>query len=120
MRRLRVAPNPDAGLLLLRLALGAILLFHGVFKLTHGVSWIQQPLAQLGLPGHIAYGAYVGEVVAPALVMAGVWTRVAPLAIALDMLMALLAIPAHPAPEIGSLDTPLRWLAGFAGRGRRM
>lgn len=92
MRRLRAASSPDAGLLLLRLALGAILLFHDVFKLTHGVSWIPQPLAQLGLPGFVAYGAYVGEVVAPALVMAGVWTRLAAVVIALDMLMALLLV----------------------------
>ena len=79
----------DVGLLLLRLALGGILLFHGIFKLTHGVEWIKQPLGTLGLPGFLAYGTYVAEVVAPVLLMLGLWARVAALVVAFDMLMAI-------------------------------
>src|SRR5919204_3990489 len=65
----------DIGKLLLRIALGGILLFHGVFKLTHGVEWIKQPLAALGLPGFLAYGTYLAEVVAPVLLILGYRTR---------------------------------------------
>ena len=79
----------DVGLLLLRLALGGILLFHGIFKLTHGVEWIKQPLGTLGLPGFLAYGTYVAEVVAPLLLMLGLWARIAALVVAFDMLMAI-------------------------------
>ena len=79
----------DVGLFLLRLALGGILLFHGIFKLTHGVEWIKQPLGTLGLPGFLAYGTYVAEVVAPVLLMLGLWARVAALVVAFDMLMAI-------------------------------
>ena len=79
----------DVGLLLLRLALGGILLFHGIFKLTHGVEWIKQPLGTLGLPGFLAYGTYVAEVVAPLLLMLGLWARIAALVVAFDMLTAI-------------------------------
>jgi len=79
----------DVGLFLLRLALGGILLFHGIFKLTHGVEWIKEPLGALGLPGFLAYGTYVAEVVAPLLLMLGLWARIAALVVAFDMLMAI-------------------------------
>ena len=55
------APRPDAGLLVLRLGVGALLLFHGVYKITHGVAWIAGPLSGAGLPTWLQYGAYVGE-----------------------------------------------------------
>ena len=42
--------HPDTGLLVLRLGLGAILLFHGIYKVTHGVAWIAGPLGKHGLP----------------------------------------------------------------------
>src|SRR5438045_2634907 len=48
--------HPDTGLLVLRLGLGAILLPHGIFKVTHGVAWIAGPLGKHGLPAYLAYG----------------------------------------------------------------
>jgi putative oxidoreductase len=83
------APRPDAGLLVLRLGVGAILLFHGLYKVTHGVAWIAGPLGGAGLPAWLMYGPYVGEILAPVLLILGLWTRVAALVIAFDMLMAI-------------------------------
>lgn len=83
------APRTDAGLLVLRLGLGALLLFHGVYKVTHGVAWIAGPLSGAGLPAWLQYGAYVGEVLAPVLVILGLWARPAALVIAFDMFMAI-------------------------------
>ena len=83
------APRPDAGLLVLRLGLGALLLFHGVYKVTHGVAWIAGPLSGAGLPAWLQYGVYIGEVLAPVLVILGLWTRPAALVIAIDMFMAI-------------------------------
>ena len=83
------ATRPDVGLLILRLGLALVVLFHGVFKLTHGVEWIKGPLSELGLPGFLAYGSYVAELVAPLLLIVGAWTRVAALVIALQMAMAV-------------------------------
>ncbi|MBS1240587.1 MAG: DoxX family protein [Gemmatimonadetes bacterium] len=75
----------DVGLLLLRLGLGMVLLFHGAFKLTHGVGWIEDILTGLGLPTALAYGTYVAELLAPVLVILGVRARLAALVIAVDM-----------------------------------
>ena len=83
------APRPDAGLLVLRLGVGAILLFHGLYKITHGVAWIAGPLGGAGLPVWLSYGVYVGEILAPVLLILGLWTRLAALAIAFDMFMAI-------------------------------
>ncbi len=60
--------HDDAGKLLLRLAVGGLMLFHGIHKLIDGVDGISGMLAAQGLPGFIAYGVLVGEVVAPLLV----------------------------------------------------
>ncbi|HKP15577.1 MAG TPA: DoxX family protein, partial [Gemmatimonadaceae bacterium] len=82
-------PRPDAGLLVLRLGLGTLMLFHGFFKLTHGVAWIAGPLSSVGLPAWLQYGVYVAEVVAPLMVIVGLWARPAALVIAFDMFMAI-------------------------------
>ena len=82
----------DIGLLLLRLTLGGILLFHGVYKLENGVGWIKMPLAQIGLPGVLAYGPYIAEIVAPILIVLGFMTRPAALVIAFDMIMAVILV----------------------------
>src|SRR5689334_17076391 len=83
------APRPDTGLLVLRLGVGAILLFHGLYKVTHGVAWIAGPLGGAGLPTWLMYGVYVGEILAPVLLIVGLWTRLAALVIAFDMFMAI-------------------------------
>jgi len=82
----------DFGKLLLRIMLGGILLFHGIYKVRHGVAWIGQPLARLGLPAFLAYGTYVAEVVAPALLVIGYKARLAALVIVIDMLMAMILV----------------------------
>jgi putative oxidoreductase len=83
------APRIDAGLLLLRLGVGTLLLFHGVYKITDGVAWIAGPLGGVGLPPWVAYGVYIGEVLAPVLLILGLWTRLAGLVIAFNMFMAI-------------------------------
>jgi putative oxidoreductase len=88
----RSRSTEDLGKLVLRLALATIVLFHGVFKLTHGVEWMSQPLAALHLPAFLAYGTYVAELIAPLLLILGVWTRLAALVIAFDMLMAFVLV----------------------------
>jgi len=92
----RTTQSPqDAGKLLLRLALGTILLFHGVYKVTHGVDWIKPRLGQWGLPGFLAYGTYVAEVIAPLLLISGYQVRAAALIIAFDMCMAIALVLPH-------------------------
>ena len=81
--------SEDFGKLLLRLSTGSVLLFHGIFKLSHGIEWIKYTLAEHHLPGFLAYGAYAGEVIAPILLILGYRTRIAALLTAFDMLVAL-------------------------------
>ena len=82
----------DLGRLLLRLALGGLILFHGVSKLMAGPGFVQQVVGKSGLPGFVAYGVYIGEVVAPLLLIAGFWTRAAALVVALNMVFAVLLV----------------------------
>lgn len=86
----RAADHPDLGKLLLRLTVGILLLFHGWFKIQHGVGWIEPMLRSHGLPAFVAYGAYIGEVLAPAMVIVGLLTRPAGFIIAVNLAVAVL------------------------------
>jgi putative oxidoreductase len=82
----------DAGKLVLRAVLAILLLFHGFSKLSGGIDFISGMLVQHGLPGALGYLVYVGEVVAPLLVLVGFWTRPAALVIVINMVVALLLV----------------------------
>lgn len=80
----------DWGRLLLRLAVGGLLIFHGIAKIKNGIGWMAGPLSGLGLPAFVGYGVYVGEVVAPIFLVLGKWTRIAGLVVAFNMLSAII------------------------------
>jgi putative oxidoreductase len=82
--------NEDAGKLLLRISVAGLMLFHGVAKLTVGVGAIEEMLAGVGLPATLAYGVYIGEVLAPLLMLVGILTRVSSAIFAFNMLVATL------------------------------
>lgn len=82
----------DAAKLLLRVALGALILLHGVAKLTNGPGFVLGLVDKAGLPSVLAYGVYVGEVIAPLLLIAGVWTRAAAAVVAINMVVAVLLV----------------------------
>lgn len=79
----------DAGKLVLRAALSILILFHGIAKIIGGPAFITGLVAKSGLPPAIGYLVYVGEVLAPLLVLFGIWTRAAALLIAINMLVAV-------------------------------
>lgn len=79
----------DAGKLVLRLTVGVLMLLHGISKMTSGVSGIEKMLEGVGLPSYFAFGAYVGEVIAPILVIIGFYSRVGALLIVVNMLFAV-------------------------------
>ena len=78
-----------AGKLVLRLAVGILMLFHGVHKMSNGVEGIVGRVAAAGLPGEVGYLVYVGEVLAPLLVIVGLWTRPAALLMFITMIVAI-------------------------------
>lgn len=80
----------DAGKLALRTVLGVLILLHGIAKLRFGLGDVATSLARAGLPAPIGYLVYVGEVVAPLMVILGWWARVGALVMAVNMAVALL------------------------------
>ncbi len=93
---LRASPprqaGTDAALLVLRVVLGILVLLHGLSKLPPPPAFVADELVKHGLPNVLAYGVYVGEVVAPVLLIIGVWTRLAALAMAVNMVVAILLV----------------------------
>lgn len=88
----RCLSHEDAGKLLLRLAVGGLMLFHGMNKLLTGASGIKGLLASYGLPEFIAYGTILGEVVAPIFIVLGILTRPSALLVAFTMVVAWLMV----------------------------
>ena len=84
----------STGLLILRISLGVLMLLHGIAKIMGGVEGIENNLIGKGMPGFIAYGVYVGEVIVPLMMIVGFRTRLAALIFAFNMLVA--ALLAHP------------------------
>lgn len=101
----------DAGTTLLRVSLGALMLLHGIHKLRHGIEGIMGQLASHGLPTALGYGVYVGEVIAPLMLIAGVFTRLAALTVAGTMAVALALVHSHELftlnPKSGALAIEL-------------
>lgn len=68
------------------------MLFHGAAKLMNmegSLQFISGQLSSLGLPAEIAYGVFLGEVVAPVLLILGLFTRLGGLLIVGNMLFAI-------------------------------
>lgn len=80
----------DLGKLILRLTVGVLLLFHGVAKLFHGIDPIRGMVVSAGLPSEVAYGVYLGEVIAPLMVALGLFTRLGAVLIVINMVFAVL------------------------------
>jgi putative oxidoreductase len=79
----------DLGKLLLRLTVGGLLLFHGIQKIKTGLDWMGPMLQAHNVPDFVRYGVYIGEVLAPALVILGFFTRIGGLIIAINMIVAV-------------------------------
>ena len=79
------------GKLTLRLTVGVLILFHGVGKIMHpgSLEFIGNNLSNIGLPSVIAYGVFIGEVIAPLMVIAGFHARIGGLIIVVNMIFAV-------------------------------
>lgn len=82
----------DVGIFLVRLSIGAMMLFHGIHKIMFGTASIDELLVRVGLPVFFSFGVFLGEVVAPILILLGFKTRFGGMLIALDMFMAILLV----------------------------
>src|SRR5438477_2631093 len=71
----------NLGLLILRLAVGGLMLFHGIAKINSGVEMLKPALVAKGIPDFFVYGIYIAEVLAPVMIILGIRTRLAALTI---------------------------------------
>jgi len=84
--------SSDLGKLLLRITVAGLMIGHGIHKIQHGIGGadgIPGMVEGKGLPAFVAYGVYVGEVLAPLLLIVGFWTRCAALALVINMCVAI-------------------------------
>ena len=103
----------DAGKLLLRVAVGALILLHGIAKIRHGLGDVADAVARAHLPYAVGYLVYIGEVVGPVLMIAGWWTRAAAFVVFFNMFVALLLGHPHEVFELtthGGLLLETQWL----------
>jgi putative oxidoreductase len=79
------------GLLVLRIALGIIFIYHGYPKLAHlrGGTQMQGFFVEHGLPGYFAYLAGVIETFGGGLLLLGLFTRAAALLLGIEMCVAI-------------------------------
>jgi putative oxidoreductase len=102
----------DLGKLVLRVALGVLILLHGIAKLKGGPGFVLGAVEKAGLPAVLAYGVYIGEVLAPLLLIAGVWTRIGAAIVAVNMLFAVYLVHV---PQLGQLSNTGGWALELQG-----
>ena len=102
----------DLAKLLLRVVLGVLILLHGIAKLKGGPGFVLGTVEKAGLPSVVAYGVYIGEVLAPLLLIAGLWTRIAAAIVAVNMLFAVYLVHV---PQLGQLSNTGGWALELQG-----
>ena len=102
----------DLGKLLLRLTVGILMLFHGFAKLKGGIGFLAPMLTNAGLPAWFGYGVYIGEIVAPILIIIGLFARTGAFLIFINMVFAISL--AHRA-ELFMLDKTGGWALELQG-----
>lgn len=91
----------DLGRLILRVALGALVLLHGIAKLRGGMGGIVGMVEAHGLPGVLGYGVLAGEVLGPLMLIAGFYARIGGLLVAVNMLFAIALVHMGELTKLG-------------------
>jgi len=81
--------DSDLGKFIFRITIAVLMLFHGYAKLKYGLGFIEGVLQAKGLPTFISYFVYVGEILAPILLIIGYKTRFAATSIIITMFCAI-------------------------------
>ncbi|MEN5308931.1 DoxX family protein [Chryseobacterium cucumeris] len=90
MKKLKIyRTRPDIGILILRISLGGLMLFHGVDKITNGIDFIYESLSIKGLPLIIANGVYIGELIVPLAILFGFYVRFSSFIFSINMLFSI-------------------------------
>jgi putative oxidoreductase len=107
--------SDDAGKLIVRLTVGGLMLFHGVSKILNpgSLGGMGGQLAAMGMPAFFAYGVYIGEVLAPLMVILGIFSRIGGLLIVANMTVAILLVHAGQLFTLGKAGGWTLELQGF-------
>ena len=98
------------GLLILRVSIAFTMLVYGISKLTFGIDYIKNLVYEYGLPSFISYGVFVGELIAPILIIIGYRTRLAALVFAINCFVAIVM---DRIPDLFSLNAHGCWAIGL-------
>ena len=79
----------DIGKFILRVSIGLLMLFHGIGKISGGVTFIEEILNDHGWPLILSNGVYIGEAIAPIMLILGFQTRLAAFLLILNMVIAI-------------------------------
>lgn len=94
--------HPRAAMVLLRVTLAILVLFHGWAKITNGIGGIENMVVKAGFPAFLAYGVFIGEVMAPLLLLVGLFVVPAALIIAINMVVALVLVHGNHFLQVGN------------------
>jgi putative oxidoreductase len=77
---------------ILSFSLGFLLLFHGVDKVLNGMGFIEEMLESANVPyaKYVSYGVFIGEIIAPLLLIANQYIKIAGGLIAFNMIVAIM------------------------------
>lgn len=92
-------------LLVMRVALGVIMVVHGYHKVFGGLHHHAQAVASMGLPAWLGYVSSFTEFLGGGLILAGFFTRPAAFAVGIDMAVAIWKVHLHNG-LLGSPDRP--------------
>jgi putative oxidoreductase len=93
-------------LLVMRLAVGVIMLVHGYQKVFHNLKPFAQMVAHMGMPQWLGYVAAFTELIGGLLILAGFFTRPAAMAIFVDLCVAIWKVHWHNGLTNSSPDHP--------------
>lgn len=88
----------DIGKLTLRLGFGFMFLLHGLHKMINhpeSTAWIPGALAANGLPEILFWGVYLGEILAPVLIILGLFSRIGAALTTVTMIFAIMLAHSH-------------------------
>lgn len=103
----------NLGKLLLRISIACLLIFHGYAKLLQGTGLIEAILLKNDIPTFFAYGIYLGEILAPVLLIIGYKTRIAAFLVVITMISAIYLVFPNSLIELtkhGALSLELQYI----------
>jgi putative oxidoreductase len=97
----------DIAKLILRVSVGAMMLFHGFDKVINGIDGIKQLTVSAGFLEFLAYSVFIGEVVVPIFILLGAYARAASLVLAFNMAVAIFLAYGNSLFSLGKHGAPV-------------